>query len=933
MGGTSCDVCVIEDGAARETGGAPGRRAARGAADARPAHRRRGRRLDRLARRGRRAARRPALGRRAPRAGRATGTAAPSRRSPTPTSCSGCSAATRRSRARSRWTRTPARAAVQRLADELGLVAARDRRGDPPRRQRGDGPRAARDDRRARRRPARARAARVRRRRAAARRGDRRRAGDDARSSARARPACSPRSASSSRSGGATPSAACCCRGDALTAAARCATEIAALGRRAATLRVDRRAALPRPGVRAGGASAARSPTRTSCARRSPPPTSSAYGYRDPDGEVELVTLRVTPPSRAGDRRGRRGRRRPRRDALDPARDLRRRGARGDGAHRRARARHGARRARRSASCPRRRSRPARLVAARVEPSGDDPAATADEPSTRSPCRVVSGALRAACEEMGAVLIRAAHSANIKERRDASCALFDPDGRMVMQAEHIPVHLGAMPAAVEAVVGERRTRPASPGCSTTPTAAARTCRTSPSSRRRSPTTARCSASPPTARTTPTSAARRPARCPPTRTTLAEEGVVIPPRRLDEAAIDELVAADAPARASAAPTCARSSPPTAPGVERLRELHARGGLARGDGGDDRLRRAAHARLPRRAARRHAPRRRDVLEAREGDLELRARRDGARRRADARLHRLGAAARRQPQLPARRSRARRAGSPCACSPTPTSRRPPAPTARSRVIAPEGSLLNARPPAAVVAGNVETSSRVADLVLAAFGRALGQGTMNNLTLGSDAFTYYETLGGGQGACADADGPERRARRDVQHAQHAGRGARARVPAARDALRAAARLGRRGRAARRRRRRARARGARADDASRCSPSAAATRRPAPTAAGRARAGATCSTARSSRRRRAVACGPVSDCGSRRRRWRIWLSPWGSSDWGSWARGWRRTSRAPGIDGRASTTAPPRRRRRGSPSTAAASPRRRARRPRAPRR
>src|SRR5204863_4271194 len=46
-------------------------------------------------------------------------------------------------------------------------------------------------------------------------------------------------------------------------------------------------------------------------------------------------------------------------------------------------------------------------------------------------------------------------------------------------------------------------------------------------------------------------------------------------------------------------------------------------------------------------------------------------------------------------------------------------------------------------------------ADLVLQAFGRALGQGTMNNLTLGNDRFTYYETLGGGQGACADADGP----------------------------------------------------------------------------------------------------------------------------------------------------------------------------------
>ena len=74
---------------------------------------------------------------------------------------------------------------------------------------------------------------------------------------------------------------------------------------------------------------------------------------------------------------------------------------------------------------------------------------------------------------------------------------------------------------------------------------------------------------------------------------------------------------------------------------------------------------------------------------------------------------------------------------------------------VKAPEGSLLNARSPAAVAGGNVETSSRVADLVLRAFGRACGQGTMNNLTLGDEGFSYYETLGGGQGACPDADGP----------------------------------------------------------------------------------------------------------------------------------------------------------------------------------
>jgi N-methylhydantoinase B len=79
---------------------------------------------------------------------------------------------------------------------------------------------------------------------------------------------------------------------------------------------------------------------------------------------------------------------------------------------------------------------------------------------------------------------------------------------------------------------------------------------------------------------------------------------------------------------------------------------------------------------------------------------------------------------------------------------------------VTAPTGSLVNARPPAAVVAGNTETSSRIVDVVFAAFAQlvdvpAAGQGTMNNLAFGSDRFTYYETVGGGQGACPTADGP----------------------------------------------------------------------------------------------------------------------------------------------------------------------------------
>jgi N-methylhydantoinase B len=79
---------------------------------------------------------------------------------------------------------------------------------------------------------------------------------------------------------------------------------------------------------------------------------------------------------------------------------------------------------------------------------------------------------------------------------------------------------------------------------------------------------------------------------------------------------------------------------------------------------------------------------------------------------------------------------------------------------VVAPEGCLVNARPPAAVVGGNTETSSRIVDVVMSALGRAVpvpahGQGTMNNVTFGTPAFTYYETLGGGQGGGPAGPGP----------------------------------------------------------------------------------------------------------------------------------------------------------------------------------
>ncbi|MBM4438085.1 MAG: hydantoinase B/oxoprolinase family protein, partial [Actinobacteria bacterium] len=55
-------------------------------------------------------------------------------------------------------------------------------------------------------------------------------------------------------------------------------------------------------------------------------------------------------------------------------------------------------------------------------------------------------------DEMGVTVQRSAYSANIKERRDFSCAVFDRAGRMVAQAAHVPVHLGAMPLAVRSAI-------------------------------------------------------------------------------------------------------------------------------------------------------------------------------------------------------------------------------------------------------------------------------------------------------------------------------------------------------------------------------------------------------------------------------------------------------------------------------------------------
>ena len=368
--------------------------------------------------------------------------------------------------------------------------------------------------------------------------------------------------------------------------------------------------------------------------------------------------------------------------------------------------------------------------------------------------QVVTGALKAACDEMGAALVRSAHSANIKERRDCSTALFDPAGEMVMQAEHIPVHLGAMPAAVAAVVGEQHREGVSwvlndpyRGGTHLPDITVIT----PAFRDGGELIG--------------FAASRahhadvggviPGSMPADSTTLEQEGVVIAPRVLDDAAVAELSAlmrtpderrADLRAQLAANRT----------GVLRLRELADRIGAqtlraATAEVLDyaERRTRACLAAMPDGAVKAS-----DVLEASDGDLELRLRATIA--GDELTLDFTGSAEQDRGNLncplAVTRSACLFAVRVLTDPDIPASAGAHRPV---KVVTEPGTLLDARPPAAVVAGNVETSSRVADLVLRAFGWALGQGTMNNLTLGNDRFTYYETLGGGQGACADADGP----------------------------------------------------------------------------------------------------------------------------------------------------------------------------------
>jgi len=367
--------------------------------------------------------------------------------------------------------------------------------------------------------------------------------------------------------------------------------------------------------------------------------------------------------------------------------------------------------------------------------------------------QVIGSALHAIAEEMGAALVRSAFSANIKERRDCSTALFDELGRMVVQAEHIPVHLGAMPEAV-AAVRAHDPAPGEPWILNDPysggthlpdlTIVTRTELGFAVTRAHHADVG----------------GSEPGSLPAGSTTLADEGVVISPTRLDDATLEALVArmrnpderrGDLRAQLAAHRLA----------EQRVAELCDRRGSKRVRTAMDELldysERVVRARI------RALPDGRgeavDALETAAGPLEIHV----AVTIADdsVELDFAGTAPQHEGNLNCPLAVTRSA---CfyvvRCLAAPELPASGGAFVPVTVRAPEGCLVNARSPAAVAAGNTETSSRIVDVVFAALAQALpvpaqGQGTMNNVVFGTDRFTYYETIAGGQGACPDANGP----------------------------------------------------------------------------------------------------------------------------------------------------------------------------------
>ncbi len=379
---------------------------------------------------------------------------------------------------------------------------------------------------------------------------------------------------------------------------------------------------------------------------------------------------------------------------------------------------------------------------------------------------VMANALAGIAEEMGAVLVRAAYSSNIKERRDCSTALFDEAALLVAQAEHIPVHLGAMPEAVEAV--RRRDPKAGDVFIVNDPYSGGT--HLPDVTLISPlhfgdeligyAVARAHHS--------DIGGSRPGSMPADSRDIFQEGMVIPPVRLVREGREVTDVMDLILANSRTPDLRRGDlraqiAANHTAHRRLAELIARRGLGsvlvafkEVVAYTERISREAIRRLP------------DGVYRAEGEIEG----DGL-TEEDIRIRAAVTIQDDQAMIDFAGTSPAVAGNincpfavtRSACSFALRVLLPPEiPTnagasAAVTIRAPAGSLVNARSPSAVVAGNVETSQRIAGTVLRALAEAVdlpaeGQGTMNNLVIGGSGWTYYETLGGGQGASSRGPG-----------------------------------------------------------------------------------------------------------------------------------------------------------------------------------
>jgi N-methylhydantoinase B len=380
----------------------------------------------------------------------------------------------------------------------------------------------------------------------------------------------------------------------------------------------------------------------------------------------------------------------------------------------------------------------------------------------------------ALAEEMGAALRRTSFSPNIKERRDYSCALFDPDGRAVALGDHMPVHLGAMPMSVAAALEE--IGPLEPGdvaCSNDPFRGGThlpdiTLLSAVHARdgaRLGYVASRAHHSD-VGGSTPGSM--------PLAREIFEEGLRIPPVKLVERGrrndgLWRTILANVRTPVERAGDLDAQLAALNTGERRLLEISERRGTAATLGAMDGL--IAYAdRLVAAGIARIRPGRYTAEDALEDDgfdsgpvpIRVALTVEGPKLTVDF--------AGTSPQVPggvnavaAITSSATRYVVRCVVEALLGESLPAGGGSMSCVSLklPPGSVVDAHAPASVAAGNVETSQRITDVLLLAFARALpdhipalSQGTMNNTTMGGvdprdgTRFAYYETVGGGMGA-----------------------------------------------------------------------------------------------------------------------------------------------------------------------------------------